>query len=133
LAVALEREGVATRTLVPGYPSVIAALHGAEVVHTFAGMQGGAARLLAARASGLDLLVLDAPHLYARSGNPYLGPDGSEWPDNPSGSRRSAAAAAAIGRGAIPTFVPDVVHAHDWQQVSHRHICTTGKAPVRAR
>ena len=115
LAVALEREGVATRTLVPGYPSVIAALHGAEVVHTFASMQGGAARLLAARASGLDLLVLDAPHLYARPGNPYLGPDGNEWPDNPKRFAALAAAAAAIGRGAIPTFVPDVVHAHDWQ------------------
>ncbi len=31
------------------------------------------ARLLSARAAGLDLFVLDAPHLYARAGNPYAG------------------------------------------------------------
>ena len=28
------------------------------------------------------MLLLDAPHLYDRPGNPYLGPDGKDWPDN---------------------------------------------------
>ena len=27
--------------------------------------------------------VLDAPTLYYRPGNPYLGPDGHDWHDNP--------------------------------------------------
>ena len=45
-------------------------------------MHGGPAQLLAAHVAGLDLLVLDAPHLYARPGNPYLGPDGAPWADN---------------------------------------------------
>ena len=65
---------------------------------------------------GLDLFVLDAPHLYARPGNPYVGADGKDWPDNAlrfaalgaCGRRRSAAAC-------VPAFVPDIVHAHDWQ------------------
>ena len=35
-----------------------------------------------------DLLVLDAPHLYARPGNPYLGPDGLDWPGQPGAVRR---------------------------------------------
>ena len=26
--------------------------------------------------------VIDAPEMYGRSGNPYLGPDGKDWPDN---------------------------------------------------
>ena len=67
------------------------------------------------RAASSICFVLDAPHLFARSGNPYLGPDGSDWPDN--GLRFAALArmAADIGQGAISSFVPEVVHAHDWQ------------------
>ena len=29
-----------------------------------------------------DPLLLEAPHLFDRPGNPYLGPDGADWPDN---------------------------------------------------
>ena len=112
---ALAREGIATRTLVPGYPGVIDALRDAETMHTFAHLHGGPARLLAAHVAGLDLLVLDAPHLYARPGNPYLGPDGSDWPDNALRFAALAECAAAIARGAVAGLAPDVVHAHDWQ------------------
>ena len=59
--------------------------------------------------------MLDAAHLYDRPGNPYLGPDGKDWPDN---ARRYAAlsmVAAEIGRGLIPGYEPGVVHCHDWQ------------------
>ena len=59
---ALAREGILTRTLVPGYPPVLAALEGATTAHTFPEVYGGPARLLAAQAAGLDLFVLDAPH-----------------------------------------------------------------------
>jgi starch synthase len=112
---ALAAEGVTMRTLVPGYPAVVAALADAHVVHTFPSLHGGPAGLLAGRAAGLDLLVLDAPHLYARSGNPYVGPDGKDWPDNAFRFGALAAAAVAVGRGSVPDFVPDIVHAHDWQ------------------
>ena len=59
--------------------------------------------------------MLDAPHLYARPGNPYVTPEGVDWPDN--GVRFAALSriAADIGHGLVPAFVPDVVHAHDWQ------------------
>ena len=53
------------------------------------------ARLLAAHSPGLDLLVLDAPQLYARPGNPYTGPDGTDWPDNALRFGALAAAAAS--------------------------------------
>lgn len=112
---ALAAEGIAVRTLLPGYPAVLSALPGAEPVHAYAALQGGPARLLAAHAAGLDLLVLDAPHLYARPGNPYLGPDGEDWPDNAQRFAALGRAAADIGRGLLPAFTPDVVHAHDWQ------------------
>jgi starch synthase len=112
---ALATEGVAVRTLIPGYPAVIGAIAGARPACRVAGLFGGPARVLAARAAGLELLVLDAPHLYARPGNPYVGPDGKDWPDNAPRFAALARAAADIGRGAIAGYRPDVVHAHDWQ------------------
>lgn len=115
LPAALEREGIAVRTLVPGYPAVVDALRHAATVHSYEHLHGGPARVLAAHVAGLDLLVLDAPHLYARQGNPYLGADGKDWPDNALRFAALGAAAADIGRGQVAGFTPDIVHAHDWQ------------------
>ncbi len=112
---ALAAEGVAVRTLVPGYPAVTGAIEGARPVHRIADLFGGPAQVLEARAAGLDLLVLDAPHLYARPGNPYLEPEGRDWPDNALRFAALALEAAEIGGGAVAGYVPDVVHAHDWQ------------------
>ncbi len=112
---ALEAEGIAVRTLIPGYPAVTGALADARVIHHVTDLFGGPAWLVEARAAGLDLLVLDAPHLYARPGNPYLDPDGRDWPDNALRFAALGWAAAEIGGGAIDGYAPDVVHAHDWQ------------------
>jgi starch synthase len=109
------QEGVKVVTLVPGYPAVTKALARPEVVHQYPGFFGGPARLLSGRAGALDLFVIDAPHLFERQGSPYLASNGRDWPDN---ARRFAAlgrAAADIGQGLAPGFVPDVIHAHDWQ------------------
>ncbi len=112
---ALAAEGIAVRTLVPGYPGVIAALKAPQTALASDPLHGGAARVLAARVAGLDLLVLDAPHLFARPGNPYLGPDGKDWPDNALRFAALARAAATIAHGAMRGYLPVVVHAHDWQ------------------
>ena len=112
---ALAAEGVAMRTLVPGYAAVLGAIELAEPVHTFANLYGAPARLLAGRAAGLDLYVLDAPRLYGRPGTPYADADGRPWPDNAFRFAALAAAAAALARGVAPDFVPDVEQAHDWQ------------------
>ena len=112
---ALAVEGVAPRTLIPGYPAVLAALTGATPVLILPALSGGPARVLAGRAAGLDLLVLDAPHLYDRPGNPYLGPDGRDWPDNPRRFAALAQVAADIGLGLLEGYRPQVIHAHDWQ------------------
>jgi starch synthase len=112
---ALAAEGVPVRTLLPGYPDVLAQVSGAGVAHAWAALHGGPARLLAARAAGLDLFVLDAPHLFDRPGNPYVGPDGKDWPDNALRFGALASVAAQLGRGLLPAFAPDIVHAHDWQ------------------
>ena len=103
------------RTLVPGYPAVLEKLQNAAVVLQEHGFFGGDARILAGSAAGLDLFVSTPRISYARPGNPYCGPDGQDWPDNPLRFGALAYAAAMIGRGALPGFVPDIVHAHDWQ------------------
>jgi starch synthase len=111
---ALAGHGVSVRTLVPGYRPVMAALEGERTVargyHEF---YGGPASIVSAQAAGLDLFVLDAPHLFDRPGGPYG--DGSDFHDN---WRRFAAlgkAAAEIAEHGSAGFLPDLVHAHDWQ------------------
>lgn len=112
---ALAHEGVAMRTLVPGYPAVIAALEKPKVVMKVAGLFGGPARVLMGRAKGLDLFVVDAPHLFDRPGNPYSDADGVDWPDNPFRFAALAKIGAEIGLGGAGGFKPSVVHTHDWQ------------------
>lgn len=112
---ALKAEGIETTTLVPGYPDVLSALVGADEVLCYSRFYGGAARVLRGSAAGLELFVLDAPHLFARPGNPYVAPDGADWPDNAIRYAALGRAAAEIGQGSIPQFAPQVVHAHDWQ------------------
>ncbi|HWA50911.1 MAG TPA: glycogen/starch synthase, partial [Dongiaceae bacterium] len=112
---ALAPQGVQVRTLLPGYPSVIDALEGGEPVHKWRNLFGGPARLLSGTAKSLDLLVLDAPHLFQRPGNPYVDATGKDWPDNAERFAALSFVAAEIGRGLLGGYWPDVVHAHDWQ------------------
>ncbi|PXA95129.1 glycogen synthase GlgA [Caulobacter sp. D4A] len=114
LPLALAREGVKVVTLVPGYPAVKAALETPSVVHRFSSLMGAPARLLRGRAGALDLLVIDAPHLYDRPGNPYLQAPGVEWPDNGQRFAALAKVAAEIGLGLLADYQPDVIQAHDW-------------------
>src|SRR3954469_22797561 len=70
LPLALATQSVATTTMIPSYPVVLGALTAASEVHAFPDLFGGAARVLKAQSANLDLLVLDAPHLFVRDGNP---------------------------------------------------------------
>jgi starch synthase len=131
LPAALAPLDVELRTLVPGYPAVLGALTDAETVLA-RDLFGGPARLLAGMAAGLAVFAIDAPHLYARPGNPYSGPDGFEWPDNPLRFAGLARIGADIGLGAVAGFVPDVVHAHDWQAgltPAYLHYEAAGRRP----
>jgi len=115
LPAAMAREDIAVTTLVPGYPAIMAALTGGDVVLDLPMLMGGPAVVRRGTAAGLDLLVLDAPALFDRPGNPYLGPDGRDWADNAIRFAALARVAADIARGAVADWVPDVVQAHDWQ------------------
>ena len=112
---ALAPEGVAVRSLVPGYPAVLRAMEAAEVVHRYPALFGGPARVIAARAAGLDVLAIDAPHLFNREGNPYVASNGTDWPDNALRFAALGRVAADLGSGAVTGYAPDVLHLHDWQ------------------
>jgi starch synthase len=115
LPLALGAHGMAVRTLVPGYPSVLSKLVKPKKVHGYDALFGASATVLSGKVDGLDLLVLDSPGFFAREGGPYADWRGNEWGDN---WRRFAAlscAGADIAAGAIKGWKPDLVHAHDWQ------------------
>ncbi len=115
LPAALAAFGDDVRTLIPGYRAVMGGLEKPKPVVEFDDLFGGAARVLAAKNAGLNLFVLDAPHLFDRAGSPYLGDDGSDWPDNPERFAALSFAAAHIATEGIGRWQPDVVHGHDWQ------------------
>src|SRR5687768_15963926 len=71
---ALAAEQVEMRTLMPGYSSVKAQLPDTRIVAKFDDLFGGDATLreTAYGSNATPLLILDAPHLYDRPGNPYL-------------------------------------------------------------
>ncbi len=115
LPAAMAGEGVVIRPLIPGYPAVLGALQEAEPALVIDDLFGGPARVLAGRTSGLELFVIDAPHLYGRPGNPYTDPSGRDWPDNPERFAALAMVGARLGQGALGGYQPDIVHAHDWQ------------------
>ncbi len=112
---ALAAAGVQMATLVPGYPAIRDALERRRTVARIDDLMGGPATVVGGQAAGLDLLMIDAPHLYARPGNPYVDDHGSDWGDNAQRFAALALVAAAIGRGLVPRYRPDLIHAHDWQ------------------
>ena len=117
---ALNHAGADVRLLLPGYPAVLNGLTNLhEVGDLITDLPGcDRAQLLIGRTpDGVLAYALDAPSLYNRPGNPYLGPDGNDWPDN--AQRFAALAWCAAGFAAHdaydPWWRPDVLHGHDWQ------------------
>ncbi|MEM6477810.1 MAG: glycogen synthase GlgA [Pseudomonadota bacterium] len=126
---ALAQEGIEMRTLLPGYRDVMARLKEPETLHRFKTLQGAPARILAERVEGVDLLVLDAPHLFDRAGSLYLSPAGEDWPDNAERFAALSRAAADIAAGALADWQPDIVHAHDWQAALAPYYMRNGAVP----
>lgn len=111
---ALQPLGVEARVMMPAYAG-IKGIGKARKALDLGTLCGGPAQLLSVQVHGIDLLLLEAPHLYDRPGNPYLGPDGKDWPDNHLRYGALSLAAAKIAGGALRNWKPDIVHAHDWQ------------------
>src|SRR5690349_15956762 len=115
LPLALKGQGVRMRTLLPGYPAVMQQLTRPHRIASMTSTFGDEMRILAAQQAGLDLLILDAPAYFDRSGGPYLDVTGLDYPDNWKRFAALSHAACEIARGLLPDWRPDIVHAHDWQ------------------
>jgi starch synthase len=116
LPAALAPLGVEMRALLPAYPAVRAKAGKAKQAAAFDDLFGGPATLrLTAGPAAEQVYLLDAPHLFDRPGNPYLGPDGKDWPDNHLRFAALAWVGSLIGQGLLEDWRPDLLHGHDWQ------------------
>ena len=118
LPVAVRQTGHDIRVLLPYYPALRLAFPDAACVGEIPSLAPDLppARLLAAESAGLPLLLLDCPALYDRPGNPYLGLNGQDWPDNAIRFGLLSRVAALLGQPASPlAWCADVVHVNDWQ------------------
>ncbi|MFN4153325.1 MAG: glycogen synthase GlgA [Paracoccaceae bacterium] len=111
---ALAAVGWEMRVLIPAYRALRPLLAQMTPVRTEPGLFNGDGTVYAGQVGGIDLLLLDAPHLYDREGGPYGGP-GGDWSDNPQRFAALSWVAARMAREGIAGWQLDVLHAHDWQ------------------
>ncbi len=117
LPLALAPFAVEARVLLPGYPGVREQLTGVRKVASLPKLFGGNGTLTAGRtADGLEVLLLEVPHLYTRTGGgPYLDAAGNDWPDNHLRFGALSWVGAEIAMGRLGDWQPELVHLHDWQ------------------
>jgi starch synthase len=117
LPAALNHIGIDCRLIVPGYPQVMA---NAENLQKIADLpfDGGQVSLLEGQCGPqqVPLYVVDAPRWFDRPGNPYLTPEGYNWPDNADRFMLfcQASVLLAMNKAGLD-WKPDIVHANDWQ------------------
>lgn len=111
---ALMSHGVATRTLIPAYPAVLASCGDKEKVGQMS-LLGEEITLWASHCTGLELLLVDCPALFDRRGGPYLDDEGRNYSDNWRRFAVLSAAGARIASDGVDGWRPDIVHLHDWQ------------------
>jgi starch synthase len=114
LPAALAAVGWDMRVLLPAYRALRGRLEGMAEVWREADLWGGDGVVYAGEIAGMQVLLLDAPHLYDREGGPYSGP-GGDWGDNPQRFAALSWVAARIAQAGVAGWRPDVLHAHDWQ------------------
>ncbi|MDO9450836.1 MAG: glycogen/starch synthase, partial [Rugosibacter sp.] len=111
--------GLDVRVLVPAYPALKAAFPDAPLIATIppaGGQLPGATLHLAHTPQGMPLYLLECNAYFDRPGNPYLGPDGDDWPDNALRFGLLSRVAALLAEKASPLdWRPDILHCNDWQ------------------
>ena len=128
----LKKNDIAVRTLLPGYPAVLKAVQSLSTVKVIDDCFGGSAQLLAGAHQDLDLLILDAPHLYNRDHGIYIDHKGEDWSDNIERFTALSRVAADIANGLVDDWQPDIVHCHDWQTGLTPYYMKVNKAKARS-
>ncbi len=114
LPAALAGAGWEMRVLIPAYRSLLSDAADWPAVLEEPDLFGGNARVLAGEVAGVQMLLLDAPHLYDREGGPYSNALG-DFPDNAVRFAALSWVGARIAREGLGRWKPDILHAHDWQ------------------
>ena len=121
---ALIAGGIDVRLLLPGFRGFLDAFPGiTDIARLTTPFATERVRVCLTRLPGSESLAyfVDHPAFYDRPGNPYAGPDSSDWPDNHRRFGLFGWIAAELARGADPGWRPDILHGHDWH---------TGLAPA---
>jgi len=118
---AQHREGVDVHVLLPAYGEILKTIKQFQVIgrcHVQGVNRVHHVRILEIQPTGFDIPVwlADCPELFDRPGNPYLNEDGFDWEDNAErfSCFSQTACQIALGNAEID-WIPEVVHAHDWQ------------------
>ncbi len=118
---ALHARGADIRLVLPGYHSLLRQLDAIRIAG-WLDVRGSertfGVRVLETRhaAYPFPLWIVDCPPLFDRPGNPYVGENGRDWPDNAERFAVFARAVALLAQDALGVgWRPDVVHSHDWQ------------------
>jgi starch synthase len=117
LPMALKRQGIDVRILMPGYSSALTKLRNPRIEARLPSMLGVEnAAIISGQIpnSSITAWLVDAPSLFCRNGGLYQDEGGKDWADNALRFAFLAHAAARLSSGLIPGWKPDVVHANDW-------------------
>ena len=117
LPIALKRQGVDVRILLPGYPGAIGKLANPRIEARLDPLLGVKnAVLISGQLPGSDVPVwlVHAPSLFSRAGGLYQDDNGQDWADNALRFAFFARVATEIATGRILGWIPGIVHANDW-------------------
>ena len=105
--------GIDARILLPAYPAIMAGIPHTSVVTEFDNFAGHIV-LRYGEYNGVGVYLIDAPHLYAREGNPYHDAYYNDYGDNYKRFALLAWVGAELSTGLDSWWRAEVVHAHDW-------------------
>jgi starch synthase len=119
LPAALKILGCAVRVLIPGYPDALNAIKRTKrrkIAQLTIGEETVTLWQTPIKGADVTYWVAECPAFSDRTGNPYTGADGNDWPDNAERFHFFCALACqlALGQAGI-SWTPDVVHCNDWQ------------------
>ncbi|SNY93240.1 starch synthase [Cohaesibacter sp. ES.047] len=112
---ALEALGHTVKVLLPAYPALKQWIKHGDVELELEDLFGGPARIVSVRAKGINLLLLEADHLFDRGGSIYLDEEGYDWEDNALRFGALCLLGAKIGLDGVGGWKSNVINAHDWQ------------------
>lgn len=111
---ALEELDTEVRVLMPRYGALKIDTSGFRTSYRWDDLMGSPAQILSGRVNGLNVDLLDSEPLFARTGNPYVQDDGTDWPDNHLRFAALSLAAATLASEGFAEWQPDIVHINDW-------------------